>query len=240
MDGSAYDVHPYVLGNYLDDYNSLSMLAHEMGHAMHSAYSNAKQPYPKADYAIFVAEVASTLNEALLAERMLERQRSRARQMFLLVAQLEGFRQTLFRQAMFAEFELVVYQRAERGEALTADTLNADYLEIVRRYYGHDERLVTVDTLYGVEWAAIPHFFYNFYVFQYVTGIVAATALAERIRDEGQPARERYIEHLLSAGRSDAPITLLQRAGVDLTTSTPYEVTMQAFTRAIERVEALI
>lgn len=240
MDGSAYDVHPYVLGNYLDDYNSLSMLAHEMGHAMHSYFSNQTQPFAKSDYSIFVAEVASTLNEALLADYAISREKNKKKKLYLLGEQLEGFRQTMFRQSMFAEFELAMYTRAEAGEALNAEALTALYLDVARRYYGHDAGVVTVDERYGVEWAYIPHFYYNYYVFQYVTGITAATALAESIREQGAPARDRYIKELLCAGGSDAPIDILTRAGVDLTDSAPYEIALRVFERTIDEAEALL
>ncbi|MCC6748687.1 MAG: oligoendopeptidase F [Deltaproteobacteria bacterium] len=239
MDGSAYDVHPFVLGNYLDDYNSLSMLAHEMGHAMHSHFSNRHQPYPKADYSIFTAEVASTLNEALLAEHLLRAAKRPGEQLFLLGEQMEGFRLTLFRQCLFAEFELELYRRAERQEALTADVLSELYLKLARRYYGHDDKVVVVDEAYAAEWAYIPHFFYNFYVFQYVTGITAATALAELIREQGATARDRYLDNLIKAGGSDAPIEILKRAGVDLRTTQPYDLAVGVFNRTLDRAEAL-
>jgi oligoendopeptidase F len=240
MDGSAYDVHPFVLGNYLDDYNSLSMLAHEMGHAMHSFFSNKNQPFPKADYSIFIAEVASTLNEALLADYAIEREKNPKRKLYLLGEQLEGFRQTMFRQAMFAEFERAMYTRAERGEALTADALSALYLEVARRYYGHDKGVVQVDERYAIEWAYIPHFYYHYYVFQYVTGMTAATALAELIKREGPAARDRYIENLLYAGCAAPPIDILRSAGVDLTTSDPYDIAIGVFERCIDQAEALL
>jgi oligoendopeptidase F len=237
MEGSAYDVHPYVLGNYLDDYNSLSMIAHEMGHAIHSHLSNAHQPYPKADYSIFVAEVASTLNEALLAEDLGRRLQGKKRR-FLLGEQLESFRQTFFRQALFAEFELEIYRIAQRNEALTADRLTETYLGIARRYYGHDQGVVEIDDAYGVEWAYIPHFYFNFYVFQYATGITAATALCQMITaDSGTGARQRYIDNLLKAGCARSPITILKRAGVDLDTAKPYDLAMSAFDRTIDRLE---
>ncbi len=240
MDGSAYDVHPFVLGNYLGDYGSLSMLAHEMGHAMHSYFSNRMQPYPKADYSIFVAEVASTLNEALLANYVIENETNKRKKLYLLGEQLEGFRQTMFRQAMFAEFELAMYERAEAGEALTADALSEIYLAVARRTYGHDEGVVHVDERYAIEWAYIPHFYYNFYVFQYVTGMTAATALAELIRAEGAAARDRYINELLCGGSSDAPIAILARAGVDLRDAKPYDIALGVFERTLAEVEALV
>jgi oligoendopeptidase F len=240
MDGSAYDVHPFVLGNYLDDYNSMSMLAHEMGHAMHSYYSNRSQPFAKADYSIFVAEVASTLNEALLSRFVIDREKNKRRRLFLLGEQLEGFRQTMFRQTMFAEFELAMYERAEQGQALTSEALTDLYLRVARETYGHDEGVVEVAASHGVEWAYIPHFYYNFYVFQYVTGMTAAMALSERILDEGPKAAKQYYDHLLCAGGSDAPIDILRRAGVDLTTDEPYDLAMRAFSRAIDQVEGLL
>jgi oligoendopeptidase F len=240
MDGSAYDIHPYVLTNYLGDYNSLSTLAHEMGHAMHSYFTNKHQPYSKSNYSTFVAEVASTLNEALLMKHMQTNEKKRTSQLYLLGEQLESFRQTLFRQAMFAEFELALYQRAEKKEALTADEISKIYLQIARRYYGHDQGVVQVDDLYGIEWAYVPHFYYNFYVFQYVTGITASTALAEMILKEGDPARDRYLTQMLEAGGSDYPIQILQRAGVDLTTTKPYDIAMGVFSRALDRAELLV
>ncbi len=240
MDGSSYDVHPFVLCNYLGNYNSLSTLAHEMGHAMHSSASNSHQPFAKADYSIFVAEVASTLNEALLMKHMLRTEKDPKKRLYFLGEHLESFRQTMFRQAMFAEFELAIYQRAERKEALTSDQISKIYLEIVRRYYGHDKGVVTVDARYGMEWAYIPHFYYNFYVFQYVTGMTAATALAELITKEGPKARNRYIKNMLNTGSSDYPINLLKRAGVDLNTTKPYDIAMAVFLDALKEAEQLV
>jgi oligoendopeptidase F len=240
MDGSAYEVHPFVLCNYLDNYNSVSTLAHEMGHAMHSHFSNKHQPFPKADYSIFLAEVASTLNEALLMNHMLTKIEDPQKRLYLLGEKLENFRQTIFRQSMFAEFELALYQRAEKKEALTADQISKIYLEIVRRYYGHEDKVVLVDDLYGMEWAYVPHFYYNYYVFQYVTGLTAATALAQMILSEGDKATNRYTKHLLKAGASDYSITLLKKAGVNLTTTKPYEIAMADFKRTLEQAEALV
>ena len=240
MDGSAYEVHPFVLSNYIQNYSSVSTMAHEMGHALHSYLSNKTQPYAKSDYSIFVAEVASTFNEALLMHHMLRQVRSPQRRLYLLGEQLESFRQTLFRQSMFAEFELAVYQRAERKEALTADEISRIYLKICRRYYGHDKKVVLVDEPYGVEWSYVPHFYYNFYVFQYVTGITAATALAEMVLKQGDKARDRYLDNLLKAGSSDHSITLLKKAGVDLTTTKPYDLAMGVFERSLDEAEKLV
>jgi oligoendopeptidase F len=240
MDGSAYDVHPYVLGNYLGEYNSLSMLAHEMGHAMHSFHTNKSQPYSKSDYSIFVAEVASTLNEALLMRHALATVKDPKQKLYLLGEQLEGFRQTLFRQAMFAEFELALYERAEKKQPLTADAITKTYLGLLRKYYGHKKGVVAIDDAYGMEWAYIPHFYYDYYVFQYVTGITAATALAELMAKDKEVAAERYVTQLLKAGSSDYPIALLKRAGVDLTTTKPYDIAMSVFARAMGEIDKLV
>ena len=240
MDGSAYDVHPFVLSNFIGTYGSVSTMAHEMGHAMHSHLTNEAQPYAKSDYSIFVAEVASTFNEALLMEHLLRTEQDPDRRLFLLGEQLESFRQTIFRQAMFAEFELRAYEAAERKEALTAETINKIYLEVARRYYGHDKGVVQVEDRFGVEWAYVPHFYYNFYVFQYVTGMTAATALAELVLTRGAKARDRYQKNLLQAGSSDHSIKLLKRAGVDLTSTAPYDLAMGVFERTLEQTEKLV
>ena len=240
MDGCAYDVHPFVLSNFIGNYESVTTMAHEMGHAMHSYLTNETQPYAKSDYSIFVAEVASTFNEALLMGHMLRTEDDPRRRLYLLGRQLESFRQTIFRQAMFAEFELRTYELAERKEALTADAINQTYLDVARRYYGHDKGVVQVEDRYGVEWAYVPHFYYNFYVFQYVTGMTAATALAELVLTGGDKARDRYQRHLLQAGSSDQPIRLLKRAGVDLTTTKPYDLAMGVFERTLEQTEQLV
>jgi oligoendopeptidase F len=237
--GSAYDVHPFMLLNYNGDYESVSTLAHEVGHAMHSHFSNRTQPYPTADYSIFVAEVASTFNEAMLQESLMKRATDREEKLFLLSGQLDGFRATLFRQTMFAEFELLIHEKVERGESLTGEALSALYLDLVRAYHAHDEGICEVDERHAVEWAVVPHFHYNFYVYQYATGITAATALSEAVLAEEPGARDRYLR-FLSAGGSDYPLQLLREAGVDLTRPEPYEATMRAMTRALDRLEALL
>ena len=179
--GSAYDVHPYILLNFNGQYDDVSTLAHEMGHALHSYYANKAQPFPLADYSTFVAEVASTFNETLLIHKMLREIQDDDVKLSLLMNYLDGIKGTVFRQTQFAEFELRMHEMAERGEPLTGDTFTKLYGDILKEYYGHDKGVCQIDDLYTVEWAYIPHFYYNFYVYQYSTSFTAATALAEEI-----------------------------------------------------------
>jgi oligoendopeptidase F len=237
--GSAYDVHPYILLNYNGQYDDVSTLAHELGHTMHSYYSNKTQPYATADYSIFVAEVASTFNEALLINKMLKEIKDDDTRLSLLMNYLEGMRQTVFRQTQFAEFELRIHEKAERGEPLTGDVLNELYGGILKKYYGHDKGTCHIDDLYTVEWAYVPHFYYNFYVYQYSTSFTASTALAERVLGEEEGAVEKYIE-FISSGGSDYPINLLKKAGVDMTGAEPFNKTMAAMNRTMDEIEAIL
>ena len=237
--GSWYDGHPWVLLNYNDSFDSVSTTAHEFGHAMHSWRSNHAQPYPKADYTIMTAEVASTFNEALLKEHMLASNDDPTFRMAVLGDFLESFRQTVLRQTMFAEFELEAHRRVEAGEALTGASLSELYLRLLREYHGHDQGVMTVDDLYGIEWAFIPHFYRDFYVYQYATGLVASTALAEKVVAGEPGAAERYLEFLASGG-SDYPVEQLKRAGVDLTTPVPFATAIQAVNRAMDEIERLL
>jgi len=237
--GSAYDVHPYILLNYNDQYDDVSTLAHELGHTMHSYYSNKNQPYPTADYSIFVAEVASTFNEALLIDKMLKEIKDDDTRLSLLMNYLEGIRVTVFRQTQFAEFELRIHEKAERGEPLTGDVLNEIYGEILKKYYGHEKGVCHIDELYAVEWAYVPHFYYNFYVYQYSTSFTASTALAEKVLDEEEGAVGKYIE-FISSGGSDYPIELLKKAGVDMTSAEPFNKTMKAMNRTMDEIEAIL
>ena len=237
--GGVYDVHPYILLNYNGRYDDVSTLAHELGHTMHSYYSNKNQPYPTADYSIFVAEVASTLNEALLIRKMLREIKDDDTRLSLLMNYLEGARQTLFRQTQFAEFELRIHEKAEGLEPLTGDVLNKIYGDILKKYYGHEKGVCNIDDLYTVEWAYVPHFYYNFYVYQYSTSFCASTALAEKILSKERGALERYIR-FLSSGGSDYPINLLKKAGVDMTTSGPFDKTMAAMNRTMDEIEAIL
>ncbi len=237
--GAAYDVHPYVLLNYNDDYDSLSTFAHEFGHSMHSWFSNKYQPYPTCDYSIFVAEVASTFNENLLNNYLVKKETDPVKKLFFLGNLLERIRTTIFRQAMFAEFELKVHTAVEQNKALTGKDFSRIYLELVRKYYGHDKGICQVDDLYAVEWAFIPHFYYNYYVYQYSTGLIASTALAENVIEGKEGAVEKYLTFLKS-GNSDYPINILAKAGADLTTSVPLETTMKVFNKTMDEIEKLL
>ncbi|WP_304171832.1 oligoendopeptidase F [Limnochorda pilosa] len=232
----VYGVHPYVLLNYQETLDDLFTLVHEMGHALHTYFSNRSQPYVYANYSIFVAEVASTLNEALLAHHLLERWDDRARRLYVLNHQLDTFRTTLFRQTMFAEFEQRIHQEAEAGRPLTAERLAELYGELNAAYHGP---AVVNDEEIRLEWARIPHFYMNFYVYQYATGFSAAQALARRILEEGQPAVEAYLA-FLSSGSSDYPLAVLQRAGVDMTSPEPVRQAIQAFHELVQELERLL
>ncbi|MBV9470388.1 MAG: oligoendopeptidase F, partial [Abitibacteriaceae bacterium] len=208
------------------------------GHSMHSYFAREAQPYIYAGYTIFVAEVASTLNEALLTHHLVEqakRDDDRALQLYLLNSHAEGFRTTLYRQTLFAEFELKIHQAVESGEALTAESMSQMYLQINKDYYGAE---VNVDDCAAIEWARIPHFYYNFYVYQYATGISAAAALSKQILEEGQPAVERYL-NFLRGGGSDTSINLLRGAGVDMATPHPIQQALDVFDETIAQMEEL-
>lgn len=236
-DGS-YLTPPYILMNYQDKLESVFTLAHEWGHSLHSYMSREAQPYVYSGYTIFVAEVASTLLEALLSHKMLEEARAagdKDLQLYLLNQIAERFRTTLFRQTLFAEFELKIHEVIERNEALTADTMGEMYLAINRDYYGAE---VNVDEISKIEWARIPHFYYGYYVYQYATGISAAQSLARQILKEGQPAVERYLEFLRGGG-SKTSIDLLKGAGVDMTTPDPVNAAIDAFEEAVAEMEKL-
>ena len=237
--GSAYDVHPYILLNYNDNYEDVSTLAHELGHTMHSYYSNKTQPFPTADYSIFVAEVASTFNEALLIDKMLREIKDDDTRLSLLMNYLDGLKGTVFRQAQFAEFELRIHQLAENGQPLTGDVLTEEYGKILKTYYGHDQHVCSIDDLYTVEWAYIPHFYYNFYVYQYSTSFTASTALAEKVLAQEPGAVENYLK-FISAGGSDYPIEILKNAGVDMTTPDPFQKTMTAMNRTMDEIESIL
>ena len=230
-----YSVHPFVLLNFHDRYDDVSTVAHEMGHAIHSYYSHSSQPYTTSGYATFTAEVASTTNEVLLIDYMLKNTTDKQQKLYLLNQYLESIRATVYRQTLFAEFEKMLYEKAEQGETLTADLLDSMWHDLNVKYYGPD---MVVDKEIDVEWARIPHFYWDFYVYQYVTGYSAATALAEQVQREGQPAQDRYIGFLKSGG-SDYPIAILKRAGVDMSSPKPIEVTLQKFSALLDELEKI-
>ncbi|KUO75454.1 MAG: oligopeptidase PepB [Desulfosporosinus sp. BRH_c37] len=232
----TYRSHPYVLLNHQDTLDSMFTLAHEMGHSLHTFFSNREQPHLYAGYKIFVAEVASTLNEALVMEHLLEITKDAKTLAYLINHYLEQFRGTIFRQTMFAEFERKTHSVVEEGGALTADALSEIYRDLNAIYYGSE---VILDPEIALEWARIPHFYNAFYVYKYATGFSAATAFARAILDEGEPAVARYLE-FLSGGSSDYPIELLRKAGVDMETPVPVRNALQVFTGLVERLEILL
>ncbi|MCM3735114.1 oligoendopeptidase F [Bacillus cytotoxicus] len=233
----AYGTNPYVLMNWHDNVNNLFTLAHEFGHSVHSYYTRKTQPYVYGDYSIFVAEVASTCNEALLNDYLLKTTDDKKKRLYLLNHYLEGFRGTVFRQTMFAEFEHVIHKKVQEGHAVTPDMLTDIYYELNQKYFGDS---LVIDKEIGLEWSRIPHFYYNYYVYQYATGFSAATALSKQILEEGQPAVERYINEFLKAGSSDYPIEVLKKAGVDMTSSDPVKEAMQVFEEKLNELEALL
>jgi oligoendopeptidase F len=237
--GGAYDVHPYMLINYNGRYDDMSTVAHELGHTMQSYFSNKNQPYATAGYPIFVAEVASTFNEALLNDYMLKQIKDPATRLSLLGNYLEGMKGTVFRQTQFAEFELRIHQAAEKGEPLTGDTFDAMYLDIVKRYYGDEKGVCKVDDVVKHEWAYIPHFYRTYYVYQYATSATASAALSEKVMSGDANATKRYLA-FLSAGGSKYPIDLLKDAGVDMTTSEPLDLTMKKMNRVMDEMEAIL
>ena len=233
----TYGVHPYVLLNHQNNLNSVFTLAHEMGHAIHSYYSNQNQPYMCADYEIFVAEVASTCNEALLIHDLLEKTEDKKKRAYLLNYHLEQFRTTLFRQTMFAEFELIVHEKVEQGEALTAESLCQIYHKLNEDYFGEN---TVIDSEIDLEWARIPHFYTSFYVYQYATGYSAAIALSSKILKEGESAVKDYIEKFLCGGGSKDPIELLIGAGVDMSKKEPVQAAMDVFAELLDEMEELL
>ncbi|MDF3036530.1 MAG: pepF [Paucimonas sp.] len=238
MNGAAYDVHPFVLMNYNDDYESVSTLAHEWGHAMHSVLANKTQPFVTADYPIFTAEIASTTNEVLLLDHMLKVAKSDDERLLYLGSALENMRGTFFRQAMFADFEREVHARVDRGESLTGESLTKLYGEILKRYHGDAQGVVKIDDLYAVEWAYIPHFYRHFYVFQYATSIAAGSMFADSILKREPGAVERYL-NVLKAGGSAYPYELVKSAGVDLATPAPYKAVVARMNSIMDQIEAI-
>ncbi|MBP2076583.1 oligoendopeptidase F [Oceanobacillus polygoni] len=232
----SYATNPYILMNWQDDVNNTFTLAHELGHSVHSYYTRKTQPFRYGDYSIFVAEVASTTNEALLNDYLLNNLEDEKQKLYILNHFLEGFRGTVFRQTMFAEFEHEIHVRAKAGDALTADKLTEIYYDLNKKYYGE---AVVSDEAIGLEWARIPHFYYNYYVYQYATGYSAATALANGILEGKEGAVDRYLD-FLKAGSSDYPIEVLKKAGVDMTSKQPILDALDVFEEKLNEMERLL
>jgi oligoendopeptidase F len=238
MQGSAYDVHPYLLLNLNNDYESMSTLAHEWGHAVHSQLTRHAQPYDKADYSTFIAESASIGNEMLLNDYVVAHAATPTEKLFYLGAGLELIRTTYFRQAMFAEFELAIHEELEKGQSLSGARMTDMYCGLLRKYYGEAQGVMKIDPEYCIEWAVVPHFYRDFYVYQYATSIAGAAQFTDAIIKEGAPARERFLT-LLSAGGSDYPYELYKRAGIDMATPAPYRALAARMNRLLDEIEAI-
>jgi len=239
MNGSAYDVHPYVLLNHQDDYDSLSTFAHEWGHAVHTQLTTKYQPYEKSHYSTFVAEAASIANEMLLNDHMVKHAKTREEKLFYLGEGVESIRGTFFRQVMLAELELAIHEEIEHGRPLSGARMTELYLGILRKYYGEAEGVMTINPAYGIEWAYIPHFYFNFYVYQYATSIAGAARFTDAIIGEGKPAAERFLS-LLRAGGSDYPYELYNHAGIDMASPAPYRALIARMNRIMDDIEALL
>lgn len=232
----TYGTNPFILMNWQDNVNNLYTLTHELGHSVHSYYTRENQPFRYGNYSIFVAEVASTCNEALLSDYLLKNLEDDREKLYILNHFLEGFRATVFRQTMFAEFEHDIHIREQNGEPLTAESLTEIYYDLNKKYFGDD---IVIDKAIGLEWARIPHFYYNYYVYQYATGYAAATSLASQIITEGEPAVNRYKDYL-KAGSSDYPIEVLKQAGVDMTGKKPIIEALNVFEQRLDEFENLL
>ena len=238
MNGSAYDVHPYLLLNHNSDFQSLSTFAHEWGHGVHTLLANRAQPFDKANYPTFTAESASIGNEMLLSDYMVAHAKNRAEKLYYLGAAVESIRQTFFRQVMFAEFELAIHEEVEQGRALSGARMTEMYCGLLRRYYGEASGVMKIDPAYCSEWTYIPHFYYNFYLYQYATSMAGAAWLTAAIEKEGAPAREKFLS-LLSAGGSDYPYELYKRAGLDMAEPTAYQALIARMNKLLDEIEAL-
>jgi oligoendopeptidase F len=238
--GASYDVHPYILTNWNGDYESVTTLAHESGHMMHSFYSNKNQTFANSQYPIFVAEIASTINETLLNNYMVKTSKSDDEKLFLLGNYLDLLRNTVFRQTMFAEFEWEIHKIVEKGDPLTGEQMSSIYYNIVKTYYGNDQGKCIVDPYIAYEWEYIPHFFnYTYYVYQYATSLIYATAFAEKIVSEGQPAVDNFY-NILKGGYSDYPLNLIKKAGIDPLSSEAFDITMKKMNSVMDQIDILI
>ncbi|MBQ7567464.1 oligoendopeptidase F, partial [bacterium] len=233
---STYGKHPFIKLNYQNESDDMSTVAHEYGHAMHSVLSYSHQPQVTAGYVPFIAEVASTCNEKLLSDYLIANAKTDEEKLYLLNEMVDRIRATIYRQALFADWELAVHEAYERGESLTADYLNGLYADLIRKYYGPDFVVGEND---GVEWAYIPHLYYKFYVFSYTAGMSSGIAIADRIEKEGAPARDAYLS-MLSSGCSKSPVDLLKMAGVDITNSSAIDAAARCMDDALSQMEAIL
>ncbi len=233
-----FGVHPYIKMNYNGDYNALSTLIHELGHTMHSYYSCKNQPYATSSYETFLAEIASTFNENLLMQYILKSETDDLFKIYILDQYLDGARATIFRQTLFAEFELAMHTQVEQGQSLTAEFLDAKYLELTKLYYGETKGVMKVPDYIQNEWSYIPHFYMNYYVYQYSTGLIASMALSEKVLNGTPTDRDRYVG-MLSAGGNDYPLNILRKAGVDMTKADAYNAAFANFDNLVNQMEAL-
>ena len=239
MSGAAYDVHPLILLNHQDTYNSASTYAHEWGHAMHQVLTNENQPYELSDFSIFTTEIAAIANELLLQEHMLAEAKTEDERLFYLGYALEQMRGTFYRQVMFSEFEAAIHETVEQGEALTGARMTQIYGEILKRYHGHDDGVMKITEREMIEWAYIPHFYYNFYVYQYATSIAGAAYFVDQLKSNGDGARDTYIA-FLEAGGSDYPVEILKKAGLDMTSADPYNAVIDRMEAVMDEIEAIL
>jgi oligoendopeptidase F len=238
MSGAAYDVHPYLLLNHTDDYQSLSTIAHEWGHAVHTLLANGAQPFEKSNYSTFIAETASIGNEMLLSDYMVAHAGSKAEKLYYLGLALDQIRGAYFRQVQFSEFELRIHEELEQGHALSGARMSELYCGLLRKYYGEADGVMKIDPAYCIEWAYVPHFYRDFYVYQYATSMAGAAYMTDAILKEGTPARDRFLT-MLRAGGSDYPYQLYKRAGIDMATPAPYRALVARMNRIMDEIEAL-
>lgn len=237
--GGLYSVHPYIKLNYIGDYDAVSTLTHELGHSMHSYFSSKNQTYNNADYPIFLAEVASTFNENLLMNYLLKNETDDLLKLYLVDNYLDGARATIYRQTLFAEFELEMHRKVENGESLTSDWLNEKYLQLTRDYYGHDKGVTQVDEYIQNEWSNVPHFYYNYYVYQYSTGLLASMALSNKVLNGNQKDLNDYLT-FLKAGGSNYPLEILKQAGIDMSKPESIDSGLAYFSSLVDEMEILV
>lgn len=239
MSGAAYDVHPLILLNHQDTYNSASTYAHEWGHAMHKVLTNENQPFELSNFSIFTTEIAAIAKEIILQEHLLEEAKTEDERLFYLGYALEQMRGTYFRQVMFSEFELAIHEAVERGEAMTGARMTEIYGEILKRYHGHEQGVMNITEREMIEWAYIPHFYYNFYVYQYATSIAGAAYFVDQMKTGGDKARETYL-NFLKAGGNDYPVEILKKAGLDMTSPVPYNSVIDRMEVVMDKIEAIL